>query len=91
MVEGAMERLSRGGSFVGRHILTSKPGVSVHINAFNFPCWGMLEKIAPSLIAGVPVIVKPATPTAYLAEAMVKEIIGGNFFPEGLISVIKKL
>ena len=88
MVEGAMERLSRGGSFVGRHILTSKPGVSVHINAFNFPCWGMLEKIAPSLIAGVPVIVKPATPTAYLAEAMVKEIIGGNFFPEGSIQLI---
>ena len=56
MVEGDMERLSAGGSFVGRHILTPRQGVSVHINAFNFPCWGMLEKIAPSLAAGVPVI-----------------------------------
>ena len=52
MVEGDVERLSKGGSFLGRHVLTSKPGVSVHINAFNFPCWGMLEKIAPSLAAG---------------------------------------
>lgn len=88
MVEGDVERLSKGGSFLGRHILTSKPGVSVHINAFNFPCWGMLEKIAPSLAAGVPVIVKPATPTAYLTEAMVREMIAGGFFPEGAIQLI---
>ncbi|QIB66777.1 phenylacetic acid degradation bifunctional protein PaaZ [Kineobactrum salinum] len=88
MVEGEMERLSKNGSFVGRHILSSKPGVSVHINAFNFPCWGMLEKIAPSLAAGVPVIVKPATPTAYLTEAVVREMIAGGFFPEGSIQLI---
>ncbi|MFO7550327.1 MAG: phenylacetic acid degradation bifunctional protein PaaZ [Haliea sp.] len=88
MVEGDVERLSKGGSFLGRHVLTSKPGVSVHINAFNFPCWGMLEKIAPSLAAGVPVIVKPATPTAYLTEAMVREMIAGGFFPEGSIQLI---
>lgn len=88
MAEGDMERLSKEGTFVGRHILTSKPGVSVHINAFNFPCWGMLEKIAPSLIAGVPVIVKPATPSAYLTEAMVREMIAGGFFPEGSIQLI---
>ena len=88
MVEGEMERLSAGGSFAGRHILTSKPGVAVHINAFNFPCWGMLEKIAPSLAAGMPVIVKPATPSAYLTEAMVREMIAGGFFPEGAIQLI---
>lgn len=88
MVEGDVERLSKEGSFLGRHILTSKPGVSVHINAFNFPCWGMLEKIAPSLAAGVPVIVKPATPTAYVTEAMVREMISGGFFPEGAIQLI---
>ncbi|MBN7797364.1 phenylacetic acid degradation bifunctional protein PaaZ [Parahaliea mediterranea] len=88
MVEGSMERLSKEGTFVGRHILTSKPGVSVHINAFNFPCWGMLEKIAPSLAAGVPVIVKPATPGAFLTEAVVREMIAGGFFPEGAIQLI---
>ena len=65
-VEGPTERLSAGGSFAGRHILTAKHGVSLHINAFNFPCWGMLEKIAPSLIAGVPVNFKPTTVTSYL-------------------------
>ena len=88
MVEGDMERLSAGGSFVGRHILSPKPGVAVHINAYNFPCWGMLEKIAPSLAAGMPVIVKPATPSAYLTEAMVREMVGGGFFPEGAIQLI---
>jgi oxepin-CoA hydrolase/3-oxo-5,6-dehydrosuberyl-CoA semialdehyde dehydrogenase len=88
MVEGDMERLSAKGTFVGRHILVPKEGVSVHINAFNFPCWGMLEKIAPSLAAGVPVIVKPATPSAYLTEAMVREMVAGGFFPEGAIQLI---
>ena len=88
MVEGDMERLSAKGSFVGRHILSPKPGVAVHINAYNFPCWGMLEKIAPSLAAGMPVIVKPATPSAYLTEAMVREMIAGGFFPEGAIQLI---
>lgn len=88
MVEGDVERLSAKGSFVGRHILSPKPGVAVHINAYNFPCWGMLEKIAPSLAAGMPVIVKPATPGSYLTEAMVKEMIAGEFFPEGAIQLI---
>ncbi len=88
MVEGNMERLSAKGSFAGRHILTPKPGVAVHINAFNFPCWGMLEKIAPSLAAGMPVIVKPATPTAYLTEVMVRAIVEGGHLPEGAIQVI---
>ena len=88
MVEGNMERLSAKGTFAGRHILTPKPGVAVHINAFNFPCWGMLEKIAPSLAAGMPVIVKPATPTAYLTEVMVREIVKAGHLPEGAIQVI---
>jgi oxepin-CoA hydrolase/3-oxo-5,6-dehydrosuberyl-CoA semialdehyde dehydrogenase len=88
MVEGDMERLSSGGTFAGRHILTSKPGVAVHINAFNFPCWGMLEKIAPSLAAGMPVIIKPATPGSFLTEAMVRDMIAGEFFPEGAIQLI---
>ncbi len=87
-VEGKVEQLSAGGSFVGRHILTPKRGVSLHINAFNFPCWGMLEKIAPSLIAGVPVIVKPATVSAYLTEAMVREIIASGILPEGSLQLI---
>ncbi len=88
IVEGPPEPLSANGIFVGRHILTSKPGVSVHINAFNFPCWGMLEKIAPSLIAGVPVIVKPATVSAYLTQAMVEEIVASKLLPEGAIQLI---
>ena len=87
-VEGPTERLSAQGSFVGRHILTAKRGVSLHINAFNFPCWGMLEKIAPSLIAGVPVIVKPATVSCYLTEAMVREIIASGILPEGSLQLV---
>jgi oxepin-CoA hydrolase/3-oxo-5,6-dehydrosuberyl-CoA semialdehyde dehydrogenase len=87
-VEGNIERLSARGSFVGRHILTAKHGISLHINAFNFPCWGMLEKIAPSLIAGVPVIVKPATVSCYLTEAMVREIIDSGILPEGSLQLI---
>jgi len=88
MVEGEVERLSAKGTFLGRHILSPKPGVAVHIDAYNFPCWGMLEKIAPSLAAGMPVIVKPATPGSYLTEAMVREMIAGEFFPEGAIQLI---
>ncbi len=87
-VEGNIERLSARGSFLGRHILTPKHGISLHINAFNFPCWGMLEKIAPSLIAGVPVIVKPATVSCYLTEAMVREIIASGILPEGSLQLI---
>jgi oxepin-CoA hydrolase/3-oxo-5,6-dehydrosuberyl-CoA semialdehyde dehydrogenase len=88
MIEGDVERLSAKGTFLGRHILSPKPGVAVHINAYNFPCWGMLEKIAPSLAAGMPVIIKPATPGAFLTEAMVREIIAGEFFPAGAIQLI---
>jgi oxepin-CoA hydrolase/3-oxo-5,6-dehydrosuberyl-CoA semialdehyde dehydrogenase len=88
LVEGDMEALSKKGSFVGRHILVPKPGVAVHINAFNFPCWGMLEKIAPSLAAGMPVVVKPATVSCYLTLAMVREIIESGILPEGALQLI---
>ena len=88
LLEGEMEGLSRNGTFVGRHILTSKPGVAVHINAYNFPVWGMLEKVAPSLAAGVPVIIKPATPTAYLTKAIVEEIINIGLLPEVAIQLV---
>ena len=87
-VEGKVEQLSAKGSFLGRHILTAKHGISLHINAFNFPCWGMLEKIAPSLIAGVPVIVKPATVSSYLTEAMVTVMIASDILPEGSLQLI---
>ncbi|MCH1493099.1 MAG: phenylacetic acid degradation bifunctional protein PaaZ [Luminiphilus sp.] len=88
MVEGDMERLSRNGSFVGRHILTPKAGVAVHINAYNFPVWGMLEKLAPTIAAGMPVIIKPATPTAYITHAVVSEMIKLGALPEGAIQLI---
>ena len=68
-LDGGVERLSRGGRFVGQHVAVPLRGVAVHVNAFNFPVWGMLEKMAPALLAGMPVIVKPATVTSYLAEA----------------------
>ena len=88
MVEGEMERLSRNGTFVGRHILTPKAGVAVHINAYNFPVWGMLEKLAPSIAGGMPVIVKPATATAYLTQAVVAEMIACGALPEGSVQLI---
>ena len=88
IVEGETEQLSANGTFIGQHILTSKEGVSVHINAFNFPVWGMLEKITPSLIAGVPVIVKPGTVTCYLTEAVVKAIVESKILPKGSIQLI---
>lgn len=88
MVEGDMEQLSRNGSFVGRHILTPKAGVAVHINAYNFPVWGMLEKLAPTIAAGMPVIIKPATATAYITHAVVSEMIKLGALPEGAIQLI---
>ena len=87
-VDGDMERLSKGGSFVGHHIAVPKHGVAIHINAFNFPVWGMLEKIAVNLFAGVPAIVKPATITSFLTEAVVREIIASKILPEGSLQLI---
>lgn len=88
VVEGGPEGLSKNGTFVGTHILTPLNGVAVHINAFNFPCWGMLEKFAPAFLAGVPVITKPATATAYVAEAVVKLIIGSGLLPKGSLQFV---
>ena len=87
-VEGPVESLSKGGTFVGRHICVPLEGVAIHINAFNFPCWGMLEKMAPTLLAGVPCIVKPATATSYLTEAMFRSMVDANILPEGAIQLI---
>lgn len=87
-IDGPIEPLSKGGSFVGRHILTPLQGVAIHINAFNFPCWGMLEKLAPSIIAGVPVLVKPATQSAYVAHAVFEEIVRSGIFPEGSVQFV---
>ncbi|MBL8961803.1 MAG: phenylacetic acid degradation bifunctional protein PaaZ [Gemmatimonadetes bacterium] len=87
-VDGPMEGISKGGTFVGRHICVPLEGVAVHINAFNFPCWGMLEKLSPSLLAGVPAIVKPATLTSFLTEAMFRMMIESGIFPEGAIQLI---
>jgi oxepin-CoA hydrolase/3-oxo-5,6-dehydrosuberyl-CoA semialdehyde dehydrogenase len=87
-LDGPPEPLSRNGTFVGQHICTPRLGAAVHINAFNFPCWGMLEKLAPSLIAGVPAIVKPASSTAYLTELVVRRIIASGILPDGAIQLI---
>ena len=87
-VEGALERLSRGGNFLGQHVATSLQGVAVHINAFNFPVWGMLEKLAPTLLAGVPAIVKPASATAWLAEAAFRMIVESGLLPEGAVQFV---
>jgi oxepin-CoA hydrolase/3-oxo-5,6-dehydrosuberyl-CoA semialdehyde dehydrogenase len=87
-VEGPTEALSKGGTFMGRHICVPLEGVAIHINAFNFPCWGMLEKMAPAILAGVPCIVKPATVTSYLTEAMFRVMVDSKIFPEGAIQLI---
>ena len=87
-VDGATEALSKGGTFVARHICVPLEGVAVHINAFNFPCWGMLEKLAPALLAGVPAIVKPATVTSYVTEAMVRAMIDSKLLPAGALQLI---
>lgn len=87
-IDGESHNLSKQNTFMGTHILTPKEGVAVHINAFNFPVWGMLEKIAVNLLAGMPAIVKPATVTSYLTEAVVKEIIASNILPEGSLQLI---
>lgn len=87
-VDGDAVSLSKGGSFIGHHIMVPKEGVAIHINAYNFPIWGMLEKIAVNLLAGVPAVVKPATITAYLTELMVQDIIASGILPEGSLQLI---
>ncbi|MGI4870191.1 MAG: phenylacetic acid degradation bifunctional protein PaaZ [Janthinobacterium lividum] len=87
-VEGEPVGLSKGGTFIAQHLLVPKEGVAVHINAYNFPVWGMLEKIAVNLLAGMPAVVKPAVPSAYLAEAVVREIIASGILPEGALQLV---
>jgi oxepin-CoA hydrolase/3-oxo-5,6-dehydrosuberyl-CoA semialdehyde dehydrogenase len=88
LLDGDVEPLSKDNTFAAQHILTPLQGVAVHINAFNFPCWGMLEKLAPTLIAGVPAIVKPASQTAYLTELMVRRIVETGILPEGALQLV---
>lgn len=87
-VEGPTERISKNGTFAGRHVCVPLQGVAVHINAFNFPVWGMLEKLAPTLLAGVPAIVKPATVTSFLTEAVFADIVASGILPEGSVQLI---
>ena len=87
-VDGQMANLSKNGTFIGHHIMVPKKGVAVHINAFNFPIWGMLEKIAVNLMAGVAAVVKPSEHTSYLTALMVKEIINSKILPEGSLQLV---
>lgn len=87
-LDGQTEQLSRHGTFLGQHICTSLQGVAVHINAFNFPVWGMLEKLAPTLLAGVPAIVKPATASCYVTEAAVRIMHDSGILPEGALQLV---
>jgi len=86
--DGDVAKLSKNNTFIGHHICVPKEGVAIHINAFNFPVWGMLEKVAVNWLAGVPAIVKPATVTSFLTEAVVKEIIASKILPEGALQLI---
>jgi oxepin-CoA hydrolase / 3-oxo-5,6-dehydrosuberyl-CoA semialdehyde dehydrogenase len=88
VLDGATEPLGRGGTFLGQHVYTSRTGVAVQINAFNFPVWGMLEKLAPAYLAGLPTIVKPASQTAYLTEAVVRRIVESGILPEGSLQLV---
>ncbi|MEZ5958901.1 MAG: phenylacetic acid degradation bifunctional protein PaaZ [Hyphomonadaceae bacterium] len=88
LIDGNVEALSRNGTFQGLHVFTSLQGAAVHINAFNFPVWGMLEKLAPTFLAGVPAIVKPASATSYLTEAAVRIMLEANVLPKGALQLI---
>ena len=87
-VEGPSEQISKEGTFLGRHLCVPLEGVATHINAFNFPCWGMLEKLAPTFLAGMPAIVKPATVSSYLTAKMVNAMIESGILPEGALQLI---
>ncbi|MDT0164987.1 phenylacetic acid degradation bifunctional protein PaaZ [Actinotalea sp. AC32] len=88
LVDGPVERLGRSGAFVGQHLHTSRRGVALQVNAFNFPVWGMLEKLAPAFLAGVPTVVKPAAQTAYLSAAVVEEVVASGLLPEGSLQLV---
>lgn len=88
LIDGAPEQLGKTGTFAGQHIVTSLHGVAVHINAFNFPYWGLLEKMAPALLAGVPVVTKPATITSYVAHALAQMIAESKILPDGAFQFV---
>ncbi|MBD5606377.1 MAG: aldehyde dehydrogenase family protein, partial [Candidatus Eremiobacteraeota bacterium] len=88
VIDGSPEPLADGGTFVGRHILSPRLGVAVFINAYSFPCRGFLEKFAPAFLAGVPVVVKPATPTAYVAARVIEYVLESRIVPEGTLQSI---
>ena len=88
LMDGAIEPLGKAGTFAGQHIVTPLHGAAVHINAFNFPCWGLLEKLAPAILAGMPVISKPATVTAYVAHALAKMIAESGVLPDGAFQFV---
>ncbi len=88
VLEGPEEPLSKRGSFVARHVLSPLHGAALQVNAFNFPCWGMLEKLAQTVLAGVPAIVKPATPTAFVAHALYESIVASGILPEGAVQLV---
>lgn len=88
LLDGGAEPLGKGGTFIGQHIVTPLHGAAVHINAFNFPCWGLLEKLAPALLAGVPVVTKPATITSYVAHALMRMMAESAILPEGALQFI---
>lgn len=88
LLDGPAEQLGRGGTFLGQHVYTSRPGVAVQVNAFNFPVWGMLEKLGPAFLAGMPTIVKPAPQTAQLTEAAVRLVVEAGLLPEGSLQLL---
>ncbi|MFL6096541.1 MAG: aldehyde dehydrogenase family protein, partial [Blastococcus sp.] len=88
VLDGPVEALGKRGTFAGQHLYTPLRGVAVQINAFNFPVWGFLEKLAPAFLAGVPSIVKPASQTAYLTEAVVRRIVESGLLPEGSLQLL---
>src|SRR3954449_12667983 len=88
VLDGAVEPLGKAGTFAGQHLYTPLRGVAVQINAFNFPVWGFLEKLAPAFLAGMPTIVKPASQTAYLTELVVRRIIESGLLPEGTLQLL---
>ncbi|MCW2613981.1 MAG: paaZ [Frankiales bacterium] len=88
LLDGPVEQLGRTGTFVARHVLTPLRGAAVQVNAYNFPVWGMLEKLAPAFLAGVPSVVKPASQTAYLTELVVRSIVGSGLLPQGSLQLL---
>src|SRR5699024_7536554 len=87
-LDGPGEPLGKAGTFTGQHIYTSLTGVAVQINAFNFPVWGMLEKLAPAFLAGMPTVVKPATSTSYLTREVVADIVSSGLLPDGALQLV---